>query len=581
MFDNRPKTLLEEGTILPGNEPQRPSDPNRVGVIYKDQVFDPDIHTSADMGRYIAPYEGQLVIDRAQPNALIPLIVKHVDEHGTWKTTYTPAQFTHLGAEEDDYNLYPTGEFGYLPGELALAIDYSVRPPVARADIQATAPNAAYALLYLAEDMGNPDKVISACYSGMEIITNKIPVSPVIFDSNIENKVIVSTDTFSVTLPKEAMPNGTRVYLIYYDQDGRYIKHYPMRVMESSYLRDHQLTKRYVKSIELLCPWFTNSTNPNTIYLPVNVKLITVEFRARIRYSDGSESIQPVNGYDGVSGFHIQGIGNYSPEAPNQTGDIILTYKYKEHESAALAKPGQPDHESVAYEIVAIPAEGAYSPRLYQYPYWDNIRGWVIKHWLTDLDRKFCRDVGEVVVLNSASPVFDGKRFGEEQNLIFNLTLSDVSPIYTDWTFKQNVTITLFNTNLAAGRKWEVKHSYNKPAFKNPVLEVKQVTNTTQKSGFKGYATEDEFLDACYYAFDPMYDVTKEEKPIRPTHFLLVKVNGESRECSITQYKELPLTGMSIDNGETVFMQWVYRDDTGNDLQLGVSAAQVEFSIAF
>ena len=569
MFDGQP-TVSDTNGVYPGNTPSRPNGDELKRVWYIEQIYDPDVHPVGDMSKYIVPYEGEIVIDRAAHKFYE---VSHVDRYGTWKSTFVP-WYPIPETNENDYSLFPKHEYGFLQGELALCIDYSVRPPVARVDANAMAPDAAYALLYEGSVIGEAGKIISARYSGSDLVDNHISVSPVVID-NLENKTIMGADSFSVQLNEAAMPNGKRCTLVYYDVAGRPIPPtYSVAVQHSAYLKDHQLGQRYVKSIELVSPWFTNSTLPNTLFIPINLALKAVEFRAKVHYSDGSYEEHPVNSFNGESGFTLSGLEQYKPTTPGQsTNALVLSYAYKNNEQAYIAQPGSPKHTSNRYTIVATTAQGSYSPRIYSYPYWDPAAGWKLRHWLTDLDRRYCRDVTQLVTLNEASPAFDGRKYGEEQNLIFNLNMRDVSASYEPWSFVQHTTITLYSDGTVDGRKWDVRHSYGKPAFSAMSVEYIEQVGGTQIAKFAGMTSLEDFLNKAYYGFDPIYDPRTESKALVPTHFDLVKNNNTARTgIPIAEFNNIPVGDLSFSNGEGVYLRWTRREMSGNELQLGVSA---------
>lgn len=570
MFDRTPKSTSATG-VFPGNQPQVPNSPERKDMWYMSQIFNPDIHNVEDMSKYIVPTEGELVFDVEEH---LIYEVTHVDRYGTWKTTFKIWEITDI-AGDNEYDLFPKHEYGFLQGELALCIDYSVRPPVARVDSNCVAPDAAYAILYKGNVVGDKGTVISARYAGTDLIDEMIQVSPVVYD-NLENRTVMGADSFSVNVNEHEMPNGSRGALVYYDQAGRPIPPiYSVVTQHCGYLRDHQLGKRYVKSIELLSPWFTNSGNPRTMFVPINLALTAVEFRARVHHSDGTSSDElPVNTYNGNSGFSLAGINQFKPTVPGQTSDaLVLTYAFKEHEQAYIVQPGAPRHISEQYTIVATPAEGAYSPRIYTYPYWDPAAGWRLKHYLTDLDRRYCRDVTSFVKLNDSSPAFDGRRYGSEQNLNFVLNMRDVSANFKPWTFTQDTSITLYNDATAEGRKWDVRHSYGKPPFTALSLEYVPQSGGGSLGKFAGPTSVQQFLDQAYYAFEPMKDPRSEVNPPVPTHFDIVRTNNTAKlGIPIGDFGNLPLVDMALINGEGVYLRWVRREANGNELQLGVSA---------
>lgn len=576
IFDGYPNPAVP-GTVTPGTMPKRPTEYSFKRDWYLDQVYDPDIHQVSDVWtKYVVPYEGELVKDTA--NKLLYIVTK-VDET-TWKSTLTPFAFGEVTTDDTVPPLYPDHEYGMLMADYTLFIDYSSSPPVAKASSLAYESNPAYALLYY----GGFDKenIISAVYANKDLIKNEIPVVTVMPPGfNVAQDIIKSADTFSVTLPKETLKNGERCYLVYYDASGRPLpKIYSLMVQQSAYLRDHKIGSRYVKSIELISPWFTNSATPKTLYIPVNVLLTSVVFLAQVNYNDGTSSLQTVNSFDGTSGFTLHGSDGFKPTTPNQKDSLVLTYKFQNGEQAEIADPGQPNHKSVGYDLIAVAVDGAYSPRLYTYPYWSG-NSWKLKHFLGDLTRKFMLDVTSYVKLNRSSPAFAGSSYGVEQNLTFNLTLSDVSKSYNNWTFSQSMTITLYNEGTAALRKWDVISSKTIPAFQNlEILYIPQ-TDGTQKAKFNGPTTLAAFLELGYKAVDPPINLFREDKAITPTHMKLIRENGTSTTVPVGSYNNLGLNTFTLANAETFFIVWINRDAAGTELQLATSAAITRKVTAF
>lgn len=572
IFDNYPNPA-NTGSVVPGNAPKRPNEYSFKRDWYIDQIYDPDIHDVEDVWKkYIVPYEGELVKDIKNKKLYL---VSYVDV-STWKSTLIPFKFEDTEGESEDYPLFPKHHYGMLQGELPLLLDYSISPPVASVTNIAYVANPLYALLFEGSTILDGQKPISAVYANQNYVTDKIPVKTVMpAGFNVENDVLKCTDVFSVILPKETLKNGTRCTLVFYDENSNPIAPtYSLMVQHSEYLRDRRLERKFIKNIELISPWFTNSSTPNTLYIPVNLPLVSVEFRARIHYSDGTSDIQTVNGYDGVSGFTLHGVNKFKPTTPNQKGSLVLSYFFKEDEEAYLAQPGQPDHISETYTMVASVSDGAYTPKLYSYPYWDTATGYKLKHYLTDLTRKFTIDVTDYVRINQSSPAFAGTSYGIEQPMTFNLTLSDVNPVYSNWTFTQSMTFILYNEGTSSLRKWGVIQAKNATEFQN--LEVLYIpkTDASQDAKFNGgFSSTDEFLQRAYYSVNPSIDPLREEEPLVPTHMTFYRESGQYKTLSVDSYNKLDLSDWTVINAETLYIAWVYRDQTGNEMQLAVSAA--------
>lgn len=574
IFDGYPNPAVP-GSVTPGTMPKRPDEYSFKRDWYLEQVFDPDKHDPTDVWtKYIVPYEGELVKDTKNKRLYM---VSYVDET-TWKSTLVPFEYQNNEGNSEEYPLYPISEYGMLQGELPLFIDYSVTPPSARVSSLAYQTNPAYAKLFygniINEEAGG--QVISAIYAGNEMVTDRIPVVTVMPPGfNVEQDIIKCADTFSVILPKETLKNGVRCTLVYFDENGYPLAPtYSLMVQHSEYLRDHQLSQRFVKSIELLSPWFTNSSTPKTLYLPINLALTSVVFRAKINYSDGTSDIQPVNSFDGESGFTLHGCDGYRPTTPNQKGSLTLTYKFQEDEEAFIAQPGQPDHMSVNYDLTAVAVDGAYSPRLYIYPYWTP-HGYLLRFFLGDLTRQFMIDVTDHVRLNRTSPAFSGNAYGVQQDLAYNLTLFDVSPSFSNWTFVQHVSITLYNDGNSRLRKWDVINSPTNPAFENlEILYIPQVSGNQYAKFAGGFTSTEEFLNRAYYSIEPSINTLREDKPIKPTHMKLIRqVTGESIVLPVGSWNNLQMDNFTLSNAETYYIAWIKREDNGNELQLGLSAA--------
>ena len=573
IFDGYPSPAVP-GTVTPGTMPKRPDEYSFKRDWYIEQIYDPELHDPLDVWRkYIVPYEGELVKDTKNKKQYI---VTHVDPT-TWKSTLVEFSWEQTEGTDLDYPLFPQSEYGMLQGEFPLFVDYSVTPPSCRVSSLAYQTNPAYAKLFFGNIIDEKEgQVISAVYANQDIVTDKIPVTTVMpAGFNVEQDIIKGCDTFSVTLPKETLKNGTRTTLVYFDENGFPLAPtYSLMTQHSEYLRNHQLGQRFVTSIELLSPWFTNSTNPKTLYIPVNLPLMNVVFQARVNYSDGTSDVQPVNSADLATGFTLHGYDSFKPTTPNQKGSLVLTYQFQANEQAAVAQPGQPDHMSVSYDMIAVAVDGAYTPRIYAYPYWAN-NVWNMKFYLGDLTRQFMIDVTNFVRLNNASPAFRGTAYGVEQKLTYNLTLSDVSPSFNNWTFVQDMIITLYDSGTSANRKWDVIHNPAKPAFENLEILYTPQTNGTQIAKFNGtFANTTAFLDRAYNGMDPEINPLREDKPLVPTHMKFIRQStGATITLPVGSYANLQFTGMTLTNAENFFIAWIQRDSTGNELQLGLSAA--------
>lgn len=548
----------------------------RRGFHYIEDIYDPDKHPIDDLHKYVVPQENALIFD--VPNGRI-FRAANVDWQATLKTKLVLWNFTSGDAgnnTDQDWIFGVRG--GPMIGEALLSIDYSVRPNVARVDATIMRPGAAYALLFFGDDINkDTGKIISAVYGTNGVMQkNEVPCELAAIN-NYTNKNIMTTGTFSVTMNEEALSDGKRCTLVFYDQGGTFIPPaQPVMVQHSSYMKNHQIGVKYVKDIELLAPWFTNISNPDRLIVPINVNLLAVELRGIIHYSDGSASDpMPVNG----TRFSLHGLEEYRPKYPGQGGELVLDLAFADDEQHYIAEPGSPNHKARIYLMQAGNVKGAYSPKIYTYPQWSAvIGGYDLQHFLFDLDRKTFINVTEFVKLNDLSPPWRPKSYGVAQNMVFNLNLRDVISTYESVTFIQHTEIVLNKDINGPGTRWSVNYNLAKPTYS----ALKAVTtNNGSSTTFKldnGFYNLAEWLDNLYWKVDPSYDVWDEEEAPTPTHFEFMHEDGRRWQYSVADWNKANSISIELQKGKTWYINWLNKDSAGNVLQLATTGVTVELA---
>jgi len=570
MFDSKPNTTSTGAVAaLVASGANRPE---RKQIWYLEDIYDPDKHPPEDLTKYIVPIEGELVID--VHNGYL-LEAYHVDREATMKTSFRPWTINNPLDEnviEQDWIFGMKG--GPMVGEALLAIDYSVRPNVARVDATIMRPGAAYALLYRGDSPGGGGKIISAQYDNAgNMLVNKVPtrLAEIVDRTNLE---IMTTGPFSVTENEETLQNGTQCFLAFYDQGGNFIPPGQLvRVQHSAYMKDHRIGTKYVQEIRLLSPWFTNSNDQNRLMVPINVNLLALELRAQVVYSDGSVSAPaPVNGEE----FSLLGLQEHRPTFPGQSTEVILIYKLKSNEQFLVARPGSPEYERKKYVFEAGNVVGAYSPRLFTFPQWDpSLVGYRLQHFLFDLDRKTFIDVSSKVTINEKSPAWKPSAYGIAQSMIFNINLRDVAPTYDSVTFIQYTELVLYRDLNTDGKKFDVSFVFDKPTYQNRDIKATNNGANTTVNIANGFTSQADWLNAMYWGVYPSFDRWNEEKAPTPTHFYLMHEDGRRWLYPLADWnKALPIN-IALQKGKTWFIDWVVRDSSGNELQLATTGVIV------
>lgn len=574
MFDQAPSTTGTRAVAATNADAINTRE--RRTLLYIEDCYDPDKHDPAEANtKYIVPLENEIAIDVLGQQFLRAAYVDY--QGGTLKTTWTfwSALNPNDGSTAEQDWIYGL-RGGPMMGEALLSIDYSQRPNVARVDSTIMRPAASYAKVFLGNDYsGTSGKVISAQYDGGGImINNMVPVRLAeIVDRT--NQEIMTTGPFSVTENAEALPDGKRCFLVFYDEGGNFIPPaQPLMVQHCAYMRDHQIGTKYVTDIELLTPWFTNTMSPDQINIPVNVLVTAIEWRAVVHYSDGSVSeSMPVNG----DRFNLYGLTEYRPTWPAQEGELQLVYKFAPNEQRYIAKPGAPDHESKTYKVMSTAVKGAYSPKIYTFPQWDpSIAGYRLQHWLLDLDRKTCIDVTAKVKFNDKSEPWRPTAYGITQTLIFNLNLRDVSTLYESVIFRQFTSITLWKDVNGPGKRFDVLFSANKPVYQAKNVAVRNNGLSTTFNVTNGYATQAAWLDGLYRGVEPSFSSFDEEKAPDPTHFYLVHEDGRSWSYPLAAWNLDNGINIELQKGKTWYLRWVQRLSSGQELQLAITGVTVE-----
>ena len=564
MFDQSPTTTVL--TATPAVAIDDANNPERKAFHYIENIFDPDVHPASDLEKYVVPGEGELVFDVSNGRIYF---VNYVDKQAGYKTHLTPwsLQPETAGTVEQDEIFGIRG--GPLAGEAILAIDYSVRPNVARIDATIMRPGAAYAELYLGNDVSSNGKIISAIYdSALNKINTKIPtvLAEIVDRTNVN---IMTTGQFSVVSNAETLTDGVRCTLVFKDEADNFIPPVqPVMVQHSAYMRDHNIGIKTITEIELISPWFTNTSDPERMILPINTPIVGIEWRAKVHYNTGESVEMPVNG----TKFSLLGLQRYRPEYPGQEAELVLTYQMAVDEQPDLALPGNPRHISRTYTVMAGAVEGSYTPKLYTYPEWDSVNSnWMLKHYLYDLDRKVRVDVSDKVTFNDQSPAYRPTSYGLEQTLIFNLNLRDVDTKYESVIFRQYTNITLYKDVNGPGKRWSVQYNFTKPVYNSVEAVVKNNGAQTTFNLTNGAADQLAWLDMLYWSIDPSHNTQTEEKAPTPTAFDIMTTQGARYRYQLSAWNKTNQIPIQLIKGHTYFICWVAVDGTGAEQQLAMT----------
>lgn len=519
------------------------------------------------------PKEGDWVIDR--DNGWF--YVAHVGLEGENLSTLVPWEAPSRGGSADD-DLILLGDISRYTSEFILcAIDYSQMPPVMTVDnrIQIYGSNAASAKIFLHNDIGVNGQVVSCQYDNSgNIVSDTVPLELVKFNESRNIAV-------RVPLPchcSQNLADGETLTFVAYDKNGGPIlPAYRLVVQNTAFVRRTELGQKYVKGVQLLSP-FLNSNDPELLEIPVSIRsLASVEFRARVWYSDNSYKDWAVDGDRMV----LNGAREYIPTIVGQQASLTLTYFLNDTEQAVSSNPGEKPHVDQNYRIRTTEAVGAYAPKMYGYPVWDAAKSaWKMTWWLYNLDRQMAYDITDKAELGVNSEPFDPKNYGVVQHLTYAVTLSSVDSRWKAFRHVQNLDVVIYGApGSATGTDWTVGFDPGQQPVYGPNLSCK-VTGTSANARTvkidSGIKTYDEWLEQLFYNTRPLRAIASESKAPAPTHFEVYVDSGHVYRYPVDQWNAALTIGTVLTAGQNVFIKWLKTDAGNIELQLGISALVVK-----
>lgn len=519
------------------------------------------------------PKEGDWVVDR--DNGWF--YVAHVGLEGENLSTLVPWEAPNRGGSADD-DLILLGDISRYTSEFILcAIDYSQMPPVMTVDnrIQIYGSNAASAKIFLHNDIGVNGQVVSCQYDNSgNIVSDTVPLELVKFNESRNIAV-------RVPLPchcSQNLADGETLTFVAYDKNGGPIlPAYRLVVQNTAFVRRTELGQKYVKGVQLLSP-FLNSNDPELLEIPVSIRsLASVEFRARVWYSDNSYKDWAVDGDRMV----LNGAREYIPTIVGQQASLTLTYFLNDNEQAVSSNPGEKPHVDQNYRIRTTEAVGAYAPKMYGYPVWDAAKSaWKMTWWLYNLDRQMAYDITDKAELGVNSDPFDPKNYGVVQHLTYAVTLSSVDSRWKAFRHVQNLDVVIYGVpGSATGTDWTVGFDPGQQPVYGPNLSCK-VTGTSANARTvkidSGIKTYDEWLERLFYNTRPLRAIASESKAPAPTHFEVYVDSGHVYRYPVNQWNAALTIGTVLTAGQNVFIKWLKTDAGNIELQLGISALVVK-----
>lgn len=399
-------------------------------------------------------------------------------------------------------------------------------------------------------------KVISRVYdSNGQFLSENIPLELAAIDShtNYSIKIVATCSTL------ENMPDGEIVTAVIYRSDGVVVSKRQLMVENTSFIRDLNVSKKYVTGISLESP-FLSPTIENQIDFPLNVPKNAMNLMGVVAYSDGSTLKLPVDG----TKFTMFGLSGFLSDIVGRRSKLTLHYALSPSE-ASFASTDEP------YDIEIVDPNNSYTVKLFGYPFWiDSANGYQMRWLLLNLDRNIVFDVTGKVIFNDNTGPFDPKGYGYTQQKSVSINLKDVSGAFKPFIHTQLVEIVLMREPDNVHTPWMVgtEASSTRPSYGEGMF-AKKVSDTSLNlsSGLTDYAT---WKQKAYLQTYPLVNLASETAPVDPTHFT-VTLNGVSTTYPISDWNVDINVGNTIPVYGTISIQFLKRVGS-SDLILSASA---------
>jgi hypothetical protein len=187
--------------------------------------------------------------------------------------------------------------------------------------------------------------------------------------------------------------DGDVLTVLVFSREGHLLSHTPLVVVNSNFIRQSTAPIKHIKNISLKSPYLSE-TNPSLLQLPTNWNNNTLNIKGVLHYSDGSSVELPIDGRK----FSLDGWDSMITSIPGQPFDFNLRYSMDAGEAAAPEVSAFNNGINLPIRAVLVEVNNSYSVKLYAYPVWNKIsQTFVLKWYLTNLDRTFFRDVSQLV----------------------------------------------------------------------------------------------------------------------------------------------------------------------------------------
>ena len=402
------------------------------------------------------------------------------------------------------------------------------------------------------------------------ITSENIPLVAVTIPSGTN----VTQKTAQVAWCSEAVSNGDVVTVVTYTAAGTITSVDKFVVSVTNYIRSINQTAKYVTNIELITP-FLSKTDKRLIECPINMVMQSLNFSAKVTYSDNSSRTELIDGLK----WNIAGLDMFISSQIGKMDRVLLTYNLSPEELAFDATAALPDRKIVKeYRIKTVDIDTYYAVKLFAVPTWNATSALYQLNWyLYNLERTDIIDVTNFVEYATTSPRFVGNKYNGSQQLLVSFNLQHLGASYSYYVHTQTVTV-----NLAASGTTKAAAKYYTVAYADDLLYGERVrglyaTDEVNAGKFKldiscGYTDPASWLNANYRTLAPLnYDKVEITAP-NPTHArVVIGTDAWVREIPIEEITN-PIRNINVTMSQGVSVRVeLFRRESGKDSRLATA----------
>lgn len=423
--------------------------------------------------------------------------------------------------------------------------------------------SASYIKLFRGDVVNLDGEVISAIINSSNIQTSEnIPLELIQLPqgSNVAKK----TPTLGHVTKK--LVNNEMCTCVVYSASGQILSIFRVIVVLSNFVRSIDSSKKRITDIALITPYLSSNNN-RLIEIPVNMTLDTLPLMVKVTYNNGQSVELPIEN-NKVSLF---GIDNYIASSVGLQSNLVLNYTLSADEYSDLTDGVENRHFiSKDYQIITVESDNLYNVKLFVTPVWNTeTNAYQLDYYLYSLERTMVLKVNNYIEVGATSATFDGKLFGQRQDMRVTLNLANVSPrfIYAQYVFSFGITLNQPATNQMASGYYLLEYSAGSVVGANMLARVNTQSNGLFELGIsQGYVSSGGVLDVLYWNTHPLYYPYGEGRAPEPTHVRIKIGNNWSRTITVDEIQN-PISNIDavandMAQGKLVRLEFIKQTNT-------------------